>query len=119
MSRVFWLGVGAVGGVVAYRRGQRAIEGAKERGFVGNLSLAADVTSAVAQGVGRVVALGTADAYDEEPGRTLRSVQVTPVVRTPVSRRNPGIPATALRLDALAPVVDVRDIRDARTDAVS
>ncbi len=118
MSRVFWLGVGAVGGVVVYRRSQRALDRAKERGFIGNVQIAAEATSAVAQGVGRVVALGAASVTDDEvPSRTLRSVQVTPVVRTPVSRRQHGIPATAMKLDALAPVVDVRDGRQIRSDA--
>ncbi len=112
MSRVFWLGVGAVGGVVVYRRGLRVFDEAKARGFVGNLQVAADATSAVAQGVGRVVALGAGNVTkDDVRGHTLRSVQVTPVVRTPLSRRDQGVPVTAMKLDALNPVVDIREVR--------
>lgn len=116
MSRTFWIAVGAVGGVVAYRRGQRAIEDARARGLVGNVQAAAGTASAVAQGTSRLLSLAApagsvASREEVEADRLLRSVQVTPVRRTPLSRRDQHIPATAMRLDALNTdgVYDVRD----------
>jgi hypothetical protein len=48
MSRVFWMAVGAVGGVVAYRKGARALEQAHELGALGTARAAASATSRVA-----------------------------------------------------------------------
>ena len=57
MSRVIWVAVGAAGGIYAYRRGQRALDEAKARGFVGNVQVAAGTAASVAQSVSKVAAL--------------------------------------------------------------
>ncbi len=48
MSRTFWVMVGAVGGVVAYRRGTRAVARARELGPMGSAQVAAQATSRLA-----------------------------------------------------------------------
>lgn len=58
MSRVFWMVVGAAGGVVAYRKGTQAVQRAKELGPLGTAQVAAATTSRLAgrtaQGLGRL-----------------------------------------------------------------
>lgn len=116
-SRMFWVSVGAVGGIVVYRRGQRAVEQARGRGVVGNVAAVAGKVSRVAAAVaGQPRAdLDVVPQYVDHSVRSLESIEVTPVRRTPVRRRRAGIPATALRLEALSPeaVVDVREVRAA------
>ena len=40
MGRLVWVAIGAAGGVLAYRRGQRLLEQARERGVVGSVQAA-------------------------------------------------------------------------------
>jgi hypothetical protein len=47
VSRLLWAGLGAAGGIYAYRRGNQVWEEAKERGFAGNASVLASTASAV------------------------------------------------------------------------
>nr|MCH9815451.1 hypothetical protein [Actinomycetes bacterium] len=47
MSRLLWAGLGAAGGIYAYRRGTQAWEEAKERGFAGNASVLAATASSM------------------------------------------------------------------------
>jgi len=58
MSRVFWMVVGAAGGVVAYRKGTQAVQRAKELGPLGTAQVAAQATSRLAgrtaSGLGRL-----------------------------------------------------------------
>jgi hypothetical protein len=58
MSRTFWMVVGAVGGVVAYRKGTQAAARAKELGPLGSAQVAAQTTSKLAgrtaNGLGRL-----------------------------------------------------------------
>ncbi|HSO03789.1 MAG TPA: hypothetical protein VLQ92_04855 [Candidatus Limnocylindrales bacterium] len=58
MSRTFWMVVGAVGGVVAYRKGTQAAVRAKELGPLGSAQVAAQATSKLAgrtaHGLGRL-----------------------------------------------------------------
>ncbi len=58
MSRTFWMVVGAVGGVVAYRKGTQAAHRAKELGPLGSAQVAAQTTSRLAgrtaHGLGRL-----------------------------------------------------------------
>ncbi len=58
MSRTFWVVVGAVGGVFAYRRGTSAVHRAKELGPLGSAQVAAQATSRLAgrtaNGLGRL-----------------------------------------------------------------
>lgn len=41
MARLVWIGVGAVGGVYAYRKGERALGAFREQGFVGSVQVVA------------------------------------------------------------------------------
>ncbi len=58
MSRVFWMAVGAVGGVMAYRKGTQAVARARELGPLGTAQVAAQATSSLAgrtaNGLGRL-----------------------------------------------------------------
>lgn len=58
MTRTFWIAVGAVGGIAAYRRGTRAVNRARELGPLGTAQVAAQATSALAgrtaNGLGRL-----------------------------------------------------------------
>ncbi len=58
MSRTFWVAVGAVGGIVAYRRATRAVARARELGPLGTAQVAAQATSSLAghtaNGLGRL-----------------------------------------------------------------
>ncbi|MGI9196423.1 MAG: hypothetical protein ACR2KE_03075 [Candidatus Nanopelagicales bacterium] len=40
MGRMIWVALGAAGGVYAYRRGQRLLDEARERGVVGSMQAA-------------------------------------------------------------------------------
>lgn len=123
-SRIFWVGVGAVGGIVVYRRGHRALEQVRARGVVGNVAAVAGAVSRVAAAA---AGLPRADVeplplYVDHSVRSLESIEVTPVRRIPLRRRRTGVPATALRLDALSsgePVIDVREAREVRTATAS
>ena len=80
MSRSFWVAVGAAGGIVAYRRGTRAVERARELGPLGSAQLAAQTTSNLAgktaNGIGRLqdararragrLVLGSAEAVGDD-----------------------------------------------------
>jgi hypothetical protein len=70
MSRTFWMVVGAVGGVVAYRKGTQAAARAKELGPLGSAQVAAQTTSKLAgrtaSGLGRLQ-----DAKARREGRLL------------------------------------------------
>ncbi|TAK69538.1 MAG: hypothetical protein EPO13_06600 [Actinomycetota bacterium] len=46
MRRLFWVAVGAAGGIYAYRRATTAMHHAKDRGLAGNISVAADAAGA-------------------------------------------------------------------------
>ena len=84
MSRVMWVAVGAVGGIYAYRRGQRALDEAKARGFVGNVQVAAGTAASVAQGVSKVAALAAG-----QPATPSRST-MSPPLNCPQACRSPG-----------------------------
>ena len=61
MRRLFWLSVGAAAGYYAARKGTVAVEQARERGLVGNVTLAASTASKAAATASRTtVAIGEA-----------------------------------------------------------
>ena len=124
MSRTFWVAVGAVGGIYAYRRGQRAVAEARERGFVGNVAYASETVASVAQGASKIVSLAAGQAPPvvvdyQSLSPVPADVQITPVHRTALSRRRMRTPSTAMRLDALnsASVIDVRSARRVESPA--
>lgn len=48
MGRMLWVAIGAAGGVYAYRRGQRLLDDARERGLVGSVQATAGSASVLA-----------------------------------------------------------------------
>lgn len=108
------MGVGAVGGIIVYRKGQRVVEEARERGFVGNVQAVAGATASMVSGVSR--AFGEVTVTVQPPSS--RGIQVTPVRRVQLTRAGEDArvaPATAMHLQALSPetVFDVRELRAA------
>ncbi len=51
MSRLIWMGVGAAGGIYAYRHGQRVMERARERGVAGNTAAVTRTLANVYRGI--------------------------------------------------------------------
>lgn len=51
MSRIVWVGVGAAGGIYAYRRSQKAWERTKERGVAGNTAAITRTATAIYRGI--------------------------------------------------------------------
>ena len=62
MRRVFWVTVGAAGGVWAYKRGTRTVEEFRDRGLMGNLNYAAEQVRR-----GRIAAASVAANFTPEP----------------------------------------------------
>ena len=81
MRRLFWIGVGAAAGYYAARRGEEAVERARERGLVGNVTLAAATASKVAATATRTaVTFGDrARAVAAEPRATSVDATVIPI----------------------------------------
>ena len=73
MRRLFWLGVGAAAGYYAARRGDRLVQDARERGLVGNVTLAATTATKVASSATR-----TAVSIGEAAGSRVRTGAATP-----------------------------------------
>lgn len=78
MRRMVWVAVGAVGGILAYRKAQEAIADARERGVV---------LSAQQVGVSAVSALGTARAMASGAAAAVDPRERTAAV--------PAVPGTA------------------------
>jgi hypothetical protein len=77
MSRLFWVSVGAVGGYYAARRGERLVADARERGVVGNITLAATTAAKVTT---------TATRTAVSLGEAVRSrIAESPVAESPVA----------------------------------
>ena len=56
MRRLFWFTAGAAAGYYVARRGERLVVDARERGLVGNVSLAAGTATRLAQSASQAVA---------------------------------------------------------------
>ncbi len=77
MRRLFWTAVGAAGGIFVYRRGERRLEIARERGMIGTLSDAAKVTAALATATARATER-VAQARRNDPPPMIVSVRTVP-----------------------------------------
>lgn len=65
MSRIFWVGVGAAGGIVVYRKTTRAVDEVRDRTFRENLSRVARTASNVAASARYLAALSAQDRRDD------------------------------------------------------
>jgi hypothetical protein len=88
MRRIVWVAVGAVGGIVAYRRAQQALDDARERGVV--LS-AQQVGASAANAVSSARALANSAAHwtpstPQAPGSAAASVLARSPKPTPQAR---------------------------------
>jgi len=61
VSRIFWIGVGAAGGIVAYRKANETINGVRERTLRENLTKVARTASNVAASARYLAALTAED----------------------------------------------------------
>jgi hypothetical protein len=111
MSRAFWMAVGAVGGIVAYRKGVEAAARARELGPLGTAQVAAAATGRLAtrtaHGLGRLndlkarregrLVIGSAEEVPSEgavPARTEASSEsaASGTRRPPSGRSRPQAP---------------------------
>lgn len=76
MSRIFWMGVGAAGGIVVYRKTTQTITGVRERTFRENLGRVARTASNVAASARYLAALSS----DEAPA-TVVDIRQAPAAR--------------------------------------
>jgi len=84
MRRLFWLGLGAAAGYYAARRGDEMVERARERGVVGNVSLAATPASKVAASASR-----TASALRTTTGPATSPTPSSPAPSSPTREARP------------------------------
>lgn len=80
MSRLLWVGAGAIGGIYAYRKGQDAWEDAKARGVTGSASVIAAATSNL-----------LAKARHEESDPVGAPTVTEHVIQLPVEHHQPGM----------------------------
>lgn len=72
MSRIVWMAVGAVGGIVAYRKGTQMLADAKARGVIGNVNAATTTATTIASRARDAVAVASGQRGDSA-GDTLRT----------------------------------------------
>jgi hypothetical protein len=77
VRRMIWFGIGAAAGYVAARRGEQAVEEARERGLVGNVSLVATTASKAAATASRTV-LSVGEAAGSAARRRAAGPAATP-----------------------------------------
>jgi hypothetical protein len=75
MRRTVWIALGAAGGVIAYRRGQKLLEEARARGVVGSVQAATLSASSLAASARSL--LGTVAAGSTAPAPPVLSAPVT------------------------------------------
>lgn len=98
MRRLFWVSVGAAAGYYAAKKGTVAVEDARARGLVGNVTLAAETATKLAAGTARAVA--SAGQAAGSRARTSRDARNHPATTT-------GVPVTTTRATS-APAREVR-----------
>jgi hypothetical protein len=91
MSRIFWMGVGAAGGIFAYRKATDAVNGVRERSLRENLGKVAQGASTVASSARYLANLTTpetdAEVIDIRPtqertgSKPIRATPISPVIR--------------------------------------
>jgi hypothetical protein len=68
MRRIVWVAIGAVGGILAYRRAEQAMADVRERGVVLTARDAASTAAAAVGAVGRLATSRSADAEVPDSG---------------------------------------------------
>lgn len=76
MRRTVWIALGATAGVIAYRRGHRLLEEAKERGVVGSVQ-AATLSATTVAASARSILESVSGAGNVSEATPLRSAPVT------------------------------------------
>ncbi len=82
VSRLFWIGVGAAGGIVAYRKTTQTVQDVRQRSFRENLSKVARTATNVAASARYLAALSA----DEQ------TAEVVDIRRAPAARREQASP---------------------------
>ena len=77
VSRIFWIGVGAAGGIVAYRKANETISGVRERTLRENLTKVARTASNVAASARYLAALSA----DDQPPAGVVDIRQAPAAR--------------------------------------
>ncbi|MDA8435597.1 MAG: hypothetical protein M0Z98_06390 [Actinomycetales bacterium] len=95
MRRLFWLSVGAAAGYYAARKGTVAVEQARERGLVGNVTLVAGTASRLAATASRTtLAVGEAVGSRARALADVRGAERAAPGPTAASN-NPSTPTTS------------------------
>ncbi len=81
MRRMVWIAVGAVGGIVVYRRAQQVIADTREKGVIVSAQQAG-VSAAAALGTARAMATGAVAAVDprERPAGSVPGASAARVI---------------------------------------
>lgn len=99
MSRLVWVGIGAAGGIMAYRHSQRVWERTKERGVAGNTAAVTRTAAAVYRGIRDAERLGVVDLTEQATTARLVAADGEPLAddfdpvidgRTTGTTRDPG-----------------------------
>ena len=98
MRRLFWLSVGAAAGYYAARKSSEAVEQARERGLVGNVTLAATTATKVAGSATRAVT-------------AVGSMARTPVEPSPAPGPSPSAPPVTPSSSTSSPSTRSREVR--------
>lgn len=77
VSRIFWIGVGAAGGIVAYRKANETLTGVRERSLRENLTKVARTASNVAASARYLAALSA----DDQPPAGVVDIRQAPAAR--------------------------------------
>jgi hypothetical protein len=89
MRRIVWVAVGAVGGILAYRRAQQAMADAKERGVVLSAQQVG-VSAANAVSSAKSLASQSASLWGQATESAPGSAAAKVLARTPAPSPNPG-----------------------------
>lgn len=95
MRRMFWMTVGAAGGVWAYKRGTRTVEEFRDRGLMGNMNFAAEQVRR-----GRLAASALAANLTAPPKPPAESADTVTTRSIDVTTRSIDVPSIDLSEEA-------------------
>jgi len=98
VKRLFWLSVGAAAGYYAARKSSEAVEQARERGLMGNVTLAASTATKVAGSATKAVSsVGSKTRVPAEPSPAPGTSPSPTSSSTPASTSSPSTRSREVR----------------------
>lgn len=95
MSRLVWVGIGAAGGIMAYRHSQRVWERTKERGVAGNTAAVTRTAAAVYRGIRDAERLGVVDLTEQATTARILGADGAPISQPAAAAPTGTQPTTA------------------------